>query len=468
MPALPGVIRMDGCAAKLYAIPLVSGARRLANEEMAEEQIKWDDYLRHAAISDVGMRRANNQDSYTFALASDREMWQARGHLFIVADGMGAHAAGELASKLATDGIPHRYLKYRELSPPEALQRAVVETNTEINRRGQANPDFHNMGTTCSVLVLLPQGAVVSHIGDSRIYRLRGQNLEQLTFDHSLVWEMRAAGQIPADGSAHSIPKNVITRSLGPHPAVQVDVEGPFPLEVGDTFLLCSDGLSGKVEDDELGPLLACLSPNEAVQVMVDLANLRGGPDNITVIVAQVTGAQLSTQVASSEPIRIGGERQKRAVHPALWGAMGACFLAALGMLFLHSFIPALLAAIGGLATLGAVLYQKYGGIRPGVALTGERRLGRGPYTKTPSAPNAEFVQKLADVVKQIQDAGDEEHWTVEWGEFEGHCERATMATQSGNYPLAVREYARAISFMMQELRTHGRKKASDSSIDLV
>lgn len=468
MCALLGVVRMDESAARLYAIPLGSGPPT-GKLVMAKEQINWDDFLRHAAISDVGMRRANNQDSFTFSLASDRELWQARGHLFIVADGMGAHAAGELASKLATDGIPHRYLKYRELSPPEALQRAILETNTEINRRGQANPDFHNMGTTCSVLVLLPQGAVVGHIGDSRVYRLRGHQLEQLTFDHSLVWEMRAAGQLPADSTvAHMVPKNVITRSLGPHPSVQVDVEGPFALEVGDTFLLCSDGLTGKVEDDELGPLLACLPPNEAVRVMVDLANLRGGPDNITVIVIQVTGAQVTTQVAAAEPIRIGGNTQKRAVHPALWGALGACFLAALGMLFLRSYVPALVALVGGLATLGAVLYQMYGGMRPGVALTGEQRLGRGPYTKTDSNANGAFVKKLANVVQQMQDAGDEEKWTVEWGEFDGHCERAVMAAQSGNYQLAVREYSRAISFMMQELRTHGRKKASDSSIDLV
>ena len=157
-----------------------------------------------------------------------------------------------------------------------------------IHERGQANAEFQGMGTTCSVLVLLPTTAVIAHVGDSRVYRLRRRQLEQLTFDHSLVWEMMAAGQMPRGEVANFIPKNIITRSLGPHADVQVDLEGPFPLEVGDTFLLCSDGLSGQVKDEEIGAILSVLSPQEAVRALVDMANLRGGPDNITAIVARV------------------------------------------------------------------------------------------------------------------------------------------------------------------------------------
>src|SRR5207253_8288324 len=125
------------------------------------------------------------------------ELLARRGHLLMVADGMGAHAAGELASKLAAEGVPHLYRKYTEHSPPDALLRAIRETNLEINRRGMANTDFHNMGTTCSVLVLLPQGALAAHVGDSRIYRLRGDTINQLTFDHSLQWDLKASGQLP-------------------------------------------------------------------------------------------------------------------------------------------------------------------------------------------------------------------------------------------------------------------------------
>ena len=251
---------------------------------MSESLVNWDDCLQVASISDVGMRRTTNQDNLCLSPASSVEQWQKRGHLFIVADGMGAHAAGELASKLAIDHIPHLYSKFDNIPATEALKKSVEEANSEIYRRGQANQEFHNMGTTCSVLALLPQGAVAAHVGDSRIYRLRKNRLEQLTFDHSLVWEMEASGQLTSAEQKAKIPKNVITRSLGPCEEVKVDLEGPFPVEVGDTFLLCSDGLTGPVTDAEIGSLLANLTPEEAVKVLVDLANLRGGPDNITTV----------------------------------------------------------------------------------------------------------------------------------------------------------------------------------------
>src|SRR5690606_7466469 len=115
---------------------------------------------------------------------------------------------------------------------------------------------------------LLPEGAVVAHVGDSRVYLLRGDQFFQLTFDHSLVWEMQAAGEV-TDETARSgvIPKNVITRSLGPNANVQIDLEGPFPIRLGDRFLLCSDGLSGQISDEEIGALMRVLQPEEAVQL---------------------------------------------------------------------------------------------------------------------------------------------------------------------------------------------------------
>ena len=250
---------------------------------MAETETNWLTFVEHAALSDVGLRRSNNQDSCAVVLASDQRNWHERGHLFLVADGMGAHAAGELASKLAAGGIPHTYHKLLEQPPPEALRQAVIESNAHIHGRGEANAEFHGMGTTTSVLVLLPQGAIVAHVGDSRVYRFRRGRLEQLTFDHSLVWEMMATGQLPAGDVANFIPKNIITRSLGPHPEVKVDLEGPLPLEQGDTFLLCSDGLSGQVKDEQIAAILGSMSPAEAARALIDLANLQGGPDNITV-----------------------------------------------------------------------------------------------------------------------------------------------------------------------------------------
>ena len=242
------------------------------------------------------MRRASNQDSHAEVVAANSAEWRSRGHLFAVCDGMGAHAAGELASQMAAECIPHTYFKLRDQPPADAIRSSIQEANAQIHARGQANIDFQGMGTTASVLVLLPQGAVVAHVGDSRVYRQRGKRLEQLTFDHSLVWEMSAAGQVPKDALPGFVPKNIITRSLGPHPDVQIDLEGPFPLEVGDTFLLCSDGLTGQVHDEEIGVLLECLPPDDAAQVLIDMANLRGGPDNITVTIVQVKSAALTVR----------------------------------------------------------------------------------------------------------------------------------------------------------------------------
>jgi protein phosphatase len=227
---------------------------------MAENVASWNNFLEQASLSDVGLRRSNNQDSFCIAPAGDQRDWRERGHVFMVADGMGAHAAGELASKLACDGVPHTYHKLLDRGAPDALRQAIVETNGRIFGRGEANAEFHGMGTTCSVLAILPQGALIGHVGDSRIYRLRGTRLDQLTFDHSLVWEMEASGQLPAGNPGNFVPKNIITRSLGPHSEVKVDLEGPFPLEVGDTFLLCSDGLSGQVRDDQIGVILGTMS----------------------------------------------------------------------------------------------------------------------------------------------------------------------------------------------------------------
>ena len=119
------------------------------------------------------MRRTNNQDSHSLLLADTQELWDTRGHFFMVADGMGAHAAGEFASKLAAEGTPHLYHKYTDVSPLEALERAIRESNTEIHRRGTASAEFHGMGTTATSLVLLPQGAIIGHVGDSRCYRVR-------------------------------------------------------------------------------------------------------------------------------------------------------------------------------------------------------------------------------------------------------------------------------------------------------
>ncbi len=319
----------------------------------------WQKFLETAELSDVGLRRSNNQDSFGRVLASSEEQWLRRGHLFIVADGMGAHAAGELASKMSVDTITHSYYKLADHSPADALRKAVEEANASIHSRGQANPDFKGMGTTTSALLILPEGAVVAHVGDSRVYRLRGNRLEQLSFDHSLVWEMSAGNNLSEREIPGYIPKNIITRSLGPSEKVQVDLEGPFPLVEGDCFLLCSDGLSGQMTDEELGTILGTLPPHEAVRTLVDLANLRGGPDNITVLVARVHGLAAIASGGINHVQHPGGQ-SGQSINPILWVVFGVLLLAAVMLFFVNQHVAAGAAAVAGLMVGVVIFWQRF------------------------------------------------------------------------------------------------------------
>jgi protein phosphatase len=421
--------------------------------------LTWDERLQHVDLSDIGMRRANNQDSRVVRTAEDREEWTKRGHFFMVADGMGAHAAGELASKLAVDGVLHLYHKYSDQSPPEALQRAVQETNSEIHRRGQANSDFHNMGTTASTLVLLPQGALIAHIGDSRVYRLRKGRLHQLTRDHSLIWELR--DQLPDNGDL-AIPRNVITRSLGPNPTVQVDIEGPIRVEPGDTFLVCTDGLTGRVSDEELAPIIKELDPREAGHLLIDLANLRGGPDNITVIVAKIVGD--ADEAEEAEPLKIGTRRHHG--QPAVWVCLAVCLLAALVLAITSNPVPAMFAGAGALIALLLGLFSRQRNLASGVALNEDRKLGGGPYTETICGSSEQSLTLLSGITRELRNATIEELQAIDWAEFDGLCHAAERSRGDEKFGEAMRAYAHAIRDLMRQVRDNQDKRASDSTID--
>ncbi len=411
----------------------------------------WRDAIEYAACSDVGLRRANNQDSFIVVVAAEQNDWLRRGHFFMVADGMGAHAAGELASKMATDFVSLTYNKTPDESPVDAIRKAFQEANERVFSRGQENPDFRGMGTTSSALLLLPEGAVVAHVGDSRVYRLRGNRLEQLSFDHSLVWEMQAAGKMRDTDIQLNVPKNIITRSLGPYAEVQVDLEGPFPVEVGDRYLLCSDGLSGQVDDEEIGCLLANLKPNEAIQSLIDLANLRGGPDNITVIAVEVTAPPNLSESDAISPARARAGANGQKVHPASWIVLSVLVLAAVAMAFVGNLIVA--GTVGAAAAIAAVFIAvQYYSVSGDGGLDGVR-LGKGPYSSTNCAANAGVVERLAKVVKQLRDAAVEEEWQIDWDRVNSYASKAQAANQRKDFAVSVREHCHAISFMMDQLR---------------
>jgi PPM family protein phosphatase len=407
--------------------------------------------LENAALSDLGLRRANNQDSFTVFLAGNQQDFTRRGHLFMVADGMGAHAAGELASKIATDIVPLTYQKLRDKTAPDALQAALVDANNQIYTRGQASPEFKGMGTTATVLVILPQGALLAHVGDSRAYRVRGQKIDQLTFDHSLVWELQATGQKYEEPISNFIGKNIITRSLGPNPNVQVDLEGPHPCQVGDTFLLCSDGLSGQVEDAEIGAVLVCLPPAEAVQALVDLANLRGGPDNITVVCARVLDRQIAHD-PGAQSAGAAGDQNLRPVHPLVWTILGMASLAALGLWAIGQWAAALVSLLVAVLSGITAMVRHYGGADE-IPSFESRPLGRGPYVSCDCGPDEKFIVKLNEIINQLRDAAVGENWKIDWTRFNQFLTSANDARNAADYVTSAREYLRAIIFMMAELK---------------
>ncbi len=225
-----------------------------------------------AERTDTGRQRNANEDSLF-----------TRAPLFVVADGMGGAQAGEVASKTAAESFD------RELptGPPEQVLRETIElANRTIHERAGSDPDLAGMGTTITAAIvdLAAEEVAIGHVGDSRAYRLRGNKFERLTRDHSLVEEMRRKGQL-TDAQAEDHPqRSIITRALGPEPEVEVDLQ-TVPAQAGDTFLICSDGLTTMLGDEQIGRLLArATSMSSAVRALVDEANRAGGRDNITVV----------------------------------------------------------------------------------------------------------------------------------------------------------------------------------------
>ncbi len=413
--------------------------------------------IEYAVLSDMGMRRLNNQDSA--AASIDGNGGGMPGDLFIVADGMGAHAAGELASKLATDNVPHLYRKTKDRTPHAALRHAVQRTNTVIHAKGESSPDFHGMGTTCTCLVLLGGAALVAHVGDSRVYRLRDGKLEQLTFDHSLVWEMAAAQKVSADKVPACIPKNVITRSLGPHEVVQVDLEGPHALRQGDTFVLCSDGLTGVIEDELLGDLVGAMPPKEAAQTLIDVANLRGGPDNISVVIARVQ--DVAPYGESQDSPRATALHGRSALAAALLagGAMGLVWFASRGEIFPMLLCAAAAGAGVMLALVGRGSHNSatddYGG-----------RYGNGPYRSVDCQTGVGAADAMAGVVEELAELRNREEPgpPIDWEAFDASHAAGDRKRSAADARGALMEYAQAIRGLMEQVRQYGAG-ASDSSV---
>jgi serine/threonine protein phosphatase PrpC len=240
--------------------------------------------LLYSARTDVGMIRSGNEDNFAVNANGDRG-------LFVVADGMGGHAAGEVASEMAVQIIELELATIKDLEKTESSERvmeALRKANRNIHDRTITEVDKQGMGTTASVLIVANNRYLIGQVGDSRVYLLRDGSLKQLTKDHSYVQEQVDAGFLTPEQARYHPYSNVITRCVGASPDVQPDVyQGD--VKVGDVFLVASDGLTGMVDDRRLQMLLMSRAePERKVHALISEANGRGGLDNITAIVIQV------------------------------------------------------------------------------------------------------------------------------------------------------------------------------------
>lgn len=416
--------------------------------------------LEYCDRSDIGRRRSNNQDSRTVLEPWSREQYRRRGWLFVVADGMGAHAAGEMASAIAVEQVALAYEKLAPRSPPLALRRSIEQANGEIHARGESAIDLKGMGTTCTALAILPRGALVGHVGDSRAYRVRDGRIEQLSKDHSLAWEFEEQRHAAGDRDLPAAPRNIITRSMGPHAQVNVDLEGPFPVAEHDVFVLCSDGLSGQVEDAEIGLLVATLPPRAAADVLVGLALVRGAPDNVTVIVARAGHLEATTTDAVAEPWPLtdpSPETPARAGPPlhllgtAAAGLLG--MLVAAGFLrplftnwqfdFARDAVPFVVLGVGALLFFGAIVAMALAGdAGRRIVLPPGGRLGKGPYRTHPCAATGPLLEGVVASVEAAADGlGPEPR-----ARALAHVAAARRHADTGDFSAAIAAAAEAIA----------------------
>ncbi len=268
--------------------------------------------------TDLGRAREHNEDRFLVtdlnradvAVLAERRAHGVgqRGSLLVVADGMGGAAAGELASQMATDAIYTQMVKIWGADPDVSSQRfayrlkeAVEIANSHIHAYAKAHPEVRGMGTTATAVGVLGDRAFITQVGDSRAYLVRQGKAVQLTKDQSLMQRLVEAGELTEEEAAHSERRNIILQALGPDAKVKVDLTHQ-ELRKGDVLVLCSDGLSGQVSKDEIAELVGDGTDLQTTcDRLVALANERGGPDNITVVVARVDGDGLRSADARAE-----------------------------------------------------------------------------------------------------------------------------------------------------------------------
>ncbi|QDU37572.1 Putative protein phosphatase 2C-type [Maioricimonas rarisocia] len=413
--------------------------------------MRWEQQVQYSSVSDVGLRRRNNEDACVIRISKSEEEFHRRGHLFVVADGMGGHAVGELASKLAVETLPHTFFKSKEEDVGEALRAAVEAANAAIHTRGSQNRDFLRMGTTCTALTLGEHGVYIAHVGDSRAYRIRRDRIDQLTFDHSLEWELERSGRKADLDPAARNNRNVITRSLGPERTVEIDLEGPYPVFPGDVFVLCSDGLINHVSDDEIATIAQDLAPRTACRLLVQLANLRGGTDNCTVVIARACELPANVPPASP-PVRKKSQGELGWPWLIAFWVVATFFAAGVSLLLFQYWLTgtALTVLFGSaLIALGVAAMRQHRTLNTvsDDSVTTHWR----PYRTAVGQSSSDLVRKIAHLEIELRRAAQEDGWSIDWDEHRTALEAAAQARRERRYARALQEYAKVINLFMKK-----------------
>ena len=242
-----------------------------------------------AGLTDVGCVRENNEDGYSYCEPENEASFAALGRLAIVADGMGGHEGGQIASRIALDVVTETYTASAEADPQKRLLKALTDAHQRIQQQARGNPALSNMGTTCTAFALVNARLYFVHVGDSRLYLLREGKLRVLTRDHTLIARLLERGIVrPEDADTHP-QKHVLTSALGVSDDIEIDFPAePVSIQTGDTLMICTDGLWGQMDSGEIQQALASQSPAAACRALVQLAKDRGGPDNITLQIARI------------------------------------------------------------------------------------------------------------------------------------------------------------------------------------
>ncbi|MBX3120389.1 MAG: Stp1/IreP family PP2C-type Ser/Thr phosphatase [Fimbriimonadaceae bacterium] len=254
---------------------------------IAPVELRYRPKVTVACKTDLGRVRENNEDKMEFFIPEDDASLASKGMVFVVCDGMGGHEAGQIASELACKTFIDVYLNHLGADPENAIRDAVRAGNRFILDIAHAVPSRRGMGTTLSAMILIQDSAYVGQVGDSRVYRLRGEELTQLTTDHTWVEDVVSAGMMSREDAERHQYRHVLTRAVGTEANVVCDISR-HEVEVGDLFLLCSDGLLNHVPDELIREHLMNFSPSEATWRLVGRALMEGGSDNTTVMIVRI------------------------------------------------------------------------------------------------------------------------------------------------------------------------------------